>query len=287
MASFDNGYQRTLRKAISCSGIGLHSGEKVQMSIYPSDVDSGIVFKRTDLNGNSHEVFATANNVRDVSFATKLGNNGAEVHTVEHLLGVFNGLGIDNAVIHVDKNELPILDGSGSPIVYLIKEAGIKTQLSKRNYLKIKEPIEVVDNDKFIKVVPSEELQVSYFIDFNHPVLKKQSFSFTYNKISFINNIAPARTFTFLKEVNYLRNIGLAKGGSLDNAIVVGDDDILNDHLRFEDEFVRHKVLDLLGDLVLLGKPLIGHVIAYKAGHSLHVQLVKKILDKNDAWFIV
>jgi len=287
MSNFNDGYQRTLKKAVSCSGIGLHSGEKVNMSILPSKPDTGVKFKRTDLNGSSHDVTASVNNVREVNFATKLGYNGTEVHTVEHLLAVLNGLGIDNAEVHVSQKEIPILDGSGSPIVYLIREAGISKQPVKKTYIKIDEPLEVSEDDKFIKVVPSDELQISYFIDFNHPVLKKQSYSFTYNKIAFINNVAPARTFTFLKEVNYLRNIGLAKGGSLDNAIVVGDDSILNDHLRFDDEFVRHKVLDLLGDLFLLGKPLIGHVIAYKAGHSLHVELVKKILEKTQPWVTV
>jgi len=285
--SFENGYQKTLREPVSCSGIGLHSGEKVHMSILPSKANNGVRFKRTDLNGTSHDVFATVKNVKEVNFATKLGCNGTEVHTVEHLLGVLNGLGIDNAEVHLDSTEVPILDGSGSPIVYLIKEAGIDKHHVRRTYIKIKESIEVSEGDKFIKVIPANGLQVSYFIDFNHPVLKRQSFSFTYNNISFINNIAPARTFTFLNEVNYLRDKGLAKGGSLDNAIVVGDDAILNDHLRFDDEFVRHKVLDLLGDLFLLGKPLIGHVIAYKAGHALHIELVKKILDSTDSWIAI
>jgi UDP-3-O-[3-hydroxymyristoyl] N-acetylglucosamine deacetylase len=287
MPNYNDGYQRTLKKAVSCSGIGLHSGEKVHMSILPSKPDTGVVFKRTDLNGSSHDVTASVGNVREVNFATKLGNNGTEIHTVEHLLAVLNGLGIDNAEVHIDQKEIPILDGSGSPIVYLIKEAGIKKHSVKRTFIKIEEPIEVTDKDKFIRVVPSDELQISYFIDFNHPVLKKQSFTFINNKVSFINNVAPARTFTFLKEIDYLRNIGLAKGGSLDNAIVVGDDSILNDHLRFENEFVRHKVLDLLGDLFLLGKPLIGHVIAYKAGHSLHIELVKKILEMTQSWISV
>jgi UDP-3-O-[3-hydroxymyristoyl] N-acetylglucosamine deacetylase len=284
MTISDNGYQKTLRNSISCSGIGLHSGEKVKMTIYPSEPDTGIVFHRVDLNGSSHDVTATANNVREVSYATKLGYNGTEVHTVEHLLAVLNGLEIDNARIDVDKVELPILDGSGSPIVYLIKEAGIEAHKAKRSYIKITKPVEVKDQDRFIRIIPSDKLQISYFIDFNHPVLKEQSFSQTINKASFINNIAPARTFTLLKEVNYLRSKGLAKGGSLDNAIVVGDEFILNDHLRFQDEFARHKILDLLGDLYLLGKPLLGHVMASKAGHALHVKLVRKILDQPDCW---
>jgi len=284
MQEFNNGYQSTLKNRVTCSGIGLHSGKKVKMSILPSDADNGVVFKRIDLNGSAHDISASVENVREVNFATKLGSNGTEVHTVEHLLAVLNGLGIDNAEVHIDREEVPILDGSGSPIVYLIKEAGIQSNSERRNYIKITEPLEVVEGDKFIRVLPSDDLRVSYFIDFNHPILKKQSYYFTYNKVSFINNIAPARTFTFLNEVNYLRKMGLAKGGSLDNAIVVGDNEILNDHLRFSDEFVRHKVLDLLGDLYLLGKPLIGHVVAYKAGHALHVKLVQEILDKTDCW---
>jgi len=275
--------QKTLERCVSCTGIGLHSGEKVRMNLCPAPADTGIVFRRVDLGGRS--VAACLGNVADVFYATSLKDGDVEVQTVEHLLAAFTAMGIDNAFVEIDAKEVPILDGSAAPLVFLIKEAGIRTLNRPRRCIVIKEPIRVETDGKWLSVLPCDHLQISYTVDFEHPVIAKQSCSFAITRDEFIKELAPARTFGFLTEIRQLMKMGLAQGGCLDNAIVVNDHRILNPYLRFKDEFVRHKALDLLGDLALLGAPVFGHVVAYKAGHSLHTALVGAILEDEENWY--
>ena len=275
--------QKTLEQAVSCMGIGLHSGQKVQMRLCPAAANTGIIFKRLDMGGRA--VSACLRNVADVFYATSLKDGDVEVQTVEHLLAALSAMGIDNAIIELDGKEVPILDGSAAPVIFLIKEAGIRTLAAKRRYIAIREPIKVEADGKWITVLPSDHLTIDYTVDFDHTVISKQSIRFRFSRDEFIRELAPARTFGFLSEIRQLLAMGLAKGGCLDNAIVVNDHRILNPYLRFEDEFVRHKALDLLGDLSLLGGPLLGHVIAYRAGHSLHTALVGAILEEESNWY--
>ena len=274
--------QRTLRRSVSCSGIGLHSGKKVRLRLKPAPVNHGIRFKRLDLDGM--EVSATAERVAGINYATGLVQDTASVGTVEHLLAALVGLGIDNLSIELNQAEVPIMDGSASSFVYLIHEAGIKVQPAPRRFLKVIRPISLSRGDKRIAVYPSEHFKVTYSISFDHPLLRHQSRTQRVTEESFIEEIAPARTFGFLSEVEQLRQKGLALGGSLDNAIVLGETGVLNNILRFEDEFVRHKILDVIGDLALIGYPIIGHVVAHRGGHALHASFAQKILDDPEAW---
>jgi UDP-3-O-[3-hydroxymyristoyl] N-acetylglucosamine deacetylase len=275
--------QRTLRRQISCAGIGLHSGNKVTLTLKPAAADSGISFRRTDLGT---DIPAHISAVRGLQYATVLGCNGATVETVEHLLAALMSHGIDNVVVELTHNEVPIMDGSAAPFLYLVQEAGVKRLASPRRYLKMLRPVQIANGDKRIAVYPSDHFKVSYTISFDHPILRHQSRTERITEQTFSEQIAPARTFGFLKEVEWLRQNGLALGGSLENAIVIGDTGVLNP-LRFEDEFVRHKILDAVGDLALLGYPLIGHVVAHRAGHALHTALVAKVLEERDAWVLV
>lgn len=275
--------QKTLERCVSCTGIGLHSGEKVRMRLCPAGPDTGVIFRRLDLGGRA--VAACLSNVADVFYATSLKDGDVEVQTVEHLLAAFSAMGIDNALVEIDDKEVPILDGSAAPLVFLIKEAGVRTLNRTRRCIVIKEPIRVEADGKWLAVFPSDHLRISYTVDFEHPVIAKQSCSFAITKDEFIRELAPARTFGFLSEIRQLMKMGLAQGGCLDNAVVVNDHRILNPYLRFKDEFVRHKALDLLGDLALLGGPVLGHVIAHKAGHSLHTALVGAILQEQQSWY--
>lgn len=277
--------QRTLRRPISCVGIGLHSGNKVQLSLKPAAADSGIRFRRTDL-GNL-EVPATVNHLAGIQLATGLARNEVSVETVEHLMSALVSLGIDNVVIELNSPEVPIMDGSAAPFVYLIQEAGVKTLAQPRKYLKIVRPISLSRGDKRIALYPSEQFKVTYSISFDHPLLRHQARTIHISEHSFIEEIAPARTFTFLKDVEMLRQNGLALGGSLDNAIVLGETGVLNNALRFEDEFVRHKILDAVGDLALVGYPVIGHLVAHRAGHALHTEFAARVLEERDAWQLV
>lgn len=277
--------QRTLRRPISCVGIGLHSGNKVQLSLKPAAADSGIRFRRTDL-GNL-EVPATVNHLAGIQLATGLARNEVSVETVEHLMSALVSLGIDNVVIELNSPEVPIMDGSAAPFVYLIQEAGVKTLAQPRKYLKIVRPISLSRGDKRIALYPSDEFKVTYSISFDHPLLRHQARTVHVTEESFIEEIAPARTFTFLKDVEMLRQNGLALGGSLDNAIVLGETGVLNNALRFEDEFVRHKILDAVGDLALVGHPVIGHLVAHRAGHALHTEFAARVLEERDAWQLV
>jgi UDP-3-O-[3-hydroxymyristoyl] N-acetylglucosamine deacetylase len=275
--------QRTLRRQISCAGIGLHSGNKVTLTLKPAAADTGIRFRRTDV---SVEIPATVAHVTSLQYATVLGKDGATVETVEHLLAALISSGIDNVVVELTHNEVPIMDGSAAPFLFLVQEAGVKRLSALRKHLKIVRPVQLTDGDKRIAVYPSDHFKVSYTISFDHPLLRHQSRTERITEQSFAESIAAARTFGFLKEVEWMRQNGLALGGSLENAIVIGDTGVLNP-LRFEDEFVRHKILDAIGDLALVGYPIIGHVVAHRAGHALHTALVSRLLEERDAWVLV
>ena len=277
--------QRTVRRQISCVGIGLHSGNKVHLSLKPAIAGSGIRFRRTDLG--HHEVPATIQHLAGIQLATGLARNDVSVDTVEHLMAALVAMGVDNVLIELNSPEVPIMDGSASPFIYLIHEAGVRKLHAPRKYLKIVRPIAISRGDKRIALYPSDHFKVTYSISYDHPLLRHQSRTLRITEESFIEEVAPARTFTFLKDVEMLRQNGLALGGSLDNAIVLGETGVLNNALRFEDEFVRHKILDAVGDLALVGYPVIGHLVAHRAGHALHTEFASKILDETDAWRLV
>ena len=277
--------QRTLRRQISCVGIGLHSGNKVNLTLTPAPADSGIRFRRTDL-GN-FEVPATIRNLAGIQLATGLARNQVSVETVEHLLAALVSLGVDNVGIELNSPEVPIMDGSAAPFIYLIHEAGIKRLQAPRKYLKIIRPIAISRGDKRIALYPSDHFKVTYSISYDHPLLRHQSRTVRITEASFVDEVAPARTFTFLKDVEMLRQNGLALGGSLENAIVLGEAGVLNNALRFEDEFVSHKILDANGALALVGYPVIGHLVAHRAGHALHTAFAAKILEEAHAWRLV
>jgi UDP-3-O-[3-hydroxymyristoyl] N-acetylglucosamine deacetylase len=279
------GAQRTLRRAISCAGIGLHSGRKVTLSLKPASANSGIRFRRSDLGGV--EVPAQVHHVGGINYATGLSRDAVRVDTVEHLLAALVSLGIDNAVVELNSPEVPIMDGSAAPFVYLIQEAGVKRLDAPRSYLKVHRPMSLTRGDKRIAIYPSDHFKVTYSIAFDHPLLRHQSRTIRLTPDAFVDEIAPARTFTFLKEVEMLRQQGLALGGSLENAIVVGDTGVLNNALRFDDEFVRHKILDVIGDLALIGYPIVGHLVAHRGGHALHTAFAAHVLEQQDAWTLV
>jgi UDP-3-O-[3-hydroxymyristoyl] N-acetylglucosamine deacetylase len=278
-------YQRTLRRHVSCVGIGLHSGNRVNLTLKPAPADFGIRFRRTDLG--DLEVPATVHNLAGIQLATGLARNEVSVETVEHLLAALVSLGVDNVIVELNSPEVPIMDGSAAPFIYLIQEAGVKKLGSARKYLKIVRPIMLSRGDKRIALYPSEHFKVTYSISYDHPLLRHQSRTLRVTEESFIEELAPARTFTFLKDVEMLRQNGLALGGSLENAIVLGETGVLNNPLRFEDEFVRHKILDAVGDLALVGYPVIGHLFAHRAGHALHTEFAAKILEESHAWRFV
>ena len=277
--------QRTLGRSVSCSGIGLHSGRKVTLRLKPAPADHGIRFKRLDLDGL--EVPAAADRIAGISYATALAQDAASVGTVEHLLAALVGLGVDNVSVELNQAEVPIMDGSAASFVYLVHEAGVRTLKAPRRFLKVTRPIALSNGNKRIAVYASDHFKVTYSISFDHPLLRHQSRTQHVTEETFAEEIAPARTFGFLKEVEQLRRKGLALGGSLDNAIVLGETGFLNNTLRFEDEFVRHKILDVIGDLALVGHPIIGHVVAHRGGHALHAAFARKILEESDAWQLV
>jgi len=278
--------QRTLRRSVSCTGIGLHSGNKVSLSLRPAPADYGIRFQRSDLGGL--EIPATVTHLGGIQYQTGLTREAVSVETVEHLLAALTALGIDNAVVDLNHPEVPIMDGSAAPWVYLIlNEAGVKRLQSPRRFLKVLRPISLTQGDKRIALYPSEHFKVTYSISFDHPLLRHQTRTMRITEESFVEDIAPARTFGFLKEVEMLRQRGLALGGSLDNAIVLGETGVLNNALRFDDEFVRHKILDVIGDLSLVGYPVLGHLVAHRGGHALHTAFAAKILEEADAWRLV
>jgi len=279
--------QRTVKRNISCKSIGLHSGRKVGMVIRPAGVGEGIVFIRGDLSGNSR-IKADVNNVRDTTLATTIGLNGVSVSTVEHLMSAFSGMGVDNATVEVDAPEVPIMDGSARPFVDLLKDVGTQVQGKGKKILVIKDKIAVSEGDGTAMLLPSPEFRITYKIEFNHPAIGIQSYKMNFSDISYEQEICAARTFGFLRDVEYLQAKGLALGGSLKNAVVLDDHRIINkEGLRFPNEFVKHKILDAIGDLSLLGIPIIGHFVAFKSGHRLNTLLLKELLRRKECWTLL
>jgi UDP-3-O-[3-hydroxymyristoyl] N-acetylglucosamine deacetylase len=275
-------FEQTVRAAVECSGVGLHSGVKVKMRIVPASPGTGIVFRRTDLD--DFQVEATGRNVAKVSYATSLMKKGVLISTTEHALSAFVGMGVDNAFVELDNLELPILDGSALPIVEMIQSVGLRRQKRPRQYLRVLKPIEVREGEKFVGLYPAENFSVCYTINFPHPLIGEESICVDLSRGDYANDIAPARTFGFLHEVEALRNMGLIRGASEDNAIVLTRDGIQNGPLRFQDEFVRHKVLDLIGDLSLIGHQVLGRVVADRAGHAMHTALVSRLMRDPSSW---
>ena len=277
------GRQHTLASEVSLSGIGLHTGVTVHLRICPAPANSGVVFHRTDLDGFAIE--AQSRHVARVSYATSLMKKGVLISTTEHLLSALAGMGVDNARVEIDNLELPIVDGSAMPFVKAIRQAGLRPQRARRAYARVLKPVELADGAKKIAIYPSETFAVSYAIDFPHPVIGAQSLDFAPSAGSYEHDIAPARTFGFLAEVEMLLKSGLVKGGSLENVVVLDPQRVMNpEGLRFPDEFCRHKILDLIGDISLFGHPVIGHVVADRAGHAMHAQLVSQLLRQKDCW---
>jgi UDP-3-O-[3-hydroxymyristoyl] N-acetylglucosamine deacetylase len=276
--------QQTLSETVSFSGTGVHSGKQTKLSIKPAPENHGIRFRRIDLPG-TQDIQALFKLVVDTSLATVLGTNGAIVSTIEHLMATFAGLGIDNALVEVDDYEIPIMDGSAKVFTQLIKKAGIEKQRAPKHFLIIKKPIEVIDNDKSVIVYPEQGFKITCSIDFAHPLIGKQKIIFDRTKNDFEKEVSHARTFGFIEDLEILKKFSLGKGGSLDNAIVIDKDRILNEEgLRYPDEFVRHKLLDSLGDFSLFGMPIQGHIITNKSGHTLNHLFIEKILENKDAW---
>lgn len=278
--------QRTLKNVIRATGVGLHTGEKVYLTLRPASIDTGIVFRRTDFK-EPVEIRARPENVTDTRLSTTLESNGVRVSTVEHLMSAFAGIGIDNAYVELTAPEVPIMDGSAGPFVFLIQSAGIAEQSAPKRFIRIKRRIKLTDGDKWAAFEPFEGFKVSFAIDFNHPTFRNSSQNATvdFSTTSFVKEVSRARTFGFMADLESLRQSGLARGGGVDNAIVLDDYRILNeDGLRYEDEFVKHKVLDAIGDLYLLGHPLIGAFSAYKSGHSLNNRLLRRLVARRDAW---
>jgi UDP-3-O-[3-hydroxymyristoyl] N-acetylglucosamine deacetylase len=277
--------QRTLRQEVSFCGIGLHTGRHATVRLKPAPRDSGIIFNRVD---RMAVIRSHIGAVTDTAFATTLGNGNVKIRTVEHILAALAGLGIDNLIIEVDGPEIPILDGSSTELVSIILQGGIAKQGKKMPYMRIIKPVLMDDGHAEIALFPYEGRKITFRIHFNHHLLGEQNLSVELNEETFIKEVAPARTFGFLKDVQYMRANGLAKGGSLNNAIILGDDGVLNSSgLRFKDEFVRHKILDSIGDFSLIGFPIYGHILSNKAGHSTNLKFMKKLVSCPECWEIV
>ncbi|WP_295385250.1 UDP-3-O-acyl-N-acetylglucosamine deacetylase [uncultured Thiodictyon sp.] len=278
--------QRTLKNVIRATGVGLHTGEKVYLTLRPAAPDTGIVFRRVDLE-QPVEIRACPHNVGDTRLSTTLVNGDVRVSTVEHLLSAFAGLGIDNAYVDVSAPEVPIMDGSAGPFVFLIQSAGVEEQNRAKRFIRIKRPVEVRDGDKYARFEPYDGFSVEFTIDFDHPAFHDRTKRATmdFSTSSFVKEVSRARTFGFLRDIEALRQQGLAQGGSLDNAVVVDEFRVLNEEgLRYEDEFVKHKILDAIGDLYLLGHTLIGAFKGHKSGHALNNQLLRALMAEQTAW---
>jgi UDP-3-O-[3-hydroxymyristoyl] N-acetylglucosamine deacetylase len=281
--------QRTLKNAIRATGVGLHTGDKVYLTLRPAPIDAGIIFRRVDLDPPV-EVRAKAENVGDTTLSSTLSDGDVRISTVEHLLSALAGLGIDNAYVDLSASEVPIMDGSAGPFVFLIQSAGIEEQNAHKRFIRIKRRIRVEDGDKWVQFEPFDGFKVKLGIDFDHPAFndRKQTCEIDFSTTSFVKEVSRARTFGFMSQLEMLRARNLALGGSLDNAIVVDDYRVLNeDGLRYEDEFVKHKVLDAIGDLYLLGHSLIGAFSGYKSGHALNNQLLRTLLADQESWELV
>jgi UDP-3-O-[3-hydroxymyristoyl] N-acetylglucosamine deacetylase len=278
--------QRTLRSSIRATGVGLHNGEKVYLTLRPAPVDTGVVFRRVDLD-QPVEIEAAAENVGETAWSTTLVKDGVRVSTVEHLLSAIAGLGIDNLYVDLSASEVPIMDGSAGPFVFLIQSAGIQEQNAPKRFIRIKRPIEVKDGDKWARFEPFDGFKVGFNIEFDHPAIAAdhQRAELDFSRTSFVKEISRARTFGFMRDLEMLQNNNLALGASLDNAIGLDEFRVVNeDGLRYEDEFVRHKILDAVGDLFLLGHNLIGAFVGYKSGHALNNQLLRTLYATPEAW---
>ncbi|MGA9342700.1 MAG: UDP-3-O-acyl-N-acetylglucosamine deacetylase [Rhodanobacteraceae bacterium] len=278
--------QRTLKNVIRATGVGLHTGEKVYMTLRPAAVDTGIVFRRVDL-ARPVEIRSCCKNVGDTRLSTTLVNGNVRIATIEHLLSAMAGLGIDNAYVDVSAAEVPIMDGSAGPFVFLLQSAGIEDQAAPKRFIRIKKSITVRDDDKWARFEPFDGFKVGFSIDFNHPMFTRRTSTseIDFSTTSFVKEVSRARTFGFMRDIEMLRERNLALGGSMDNAIVLDDYRVLNeDGLRYEDEFVKHKILDAIGDLYLLGRSLIGAFYGYKSGHELNNKLLRALLANAEAW---
>ncbi len=287
--AFDNclmGRQKTLAKSVKTKGIGLHTGVKVKLELKPAPPNTGYVFIRTDLD--NFEIPASAEYISHCSYATTLLRKGVVLSTCEHLLSALRGIGIDNCFIKLNNIEIPIMDGSSENFIELIEKAGIKEQRAPRRFFAVKEIVEFGENDRKMSVEPSDKFEIECVIDFPHPFIKRQKYHFVLDNGSFSREIGSARTFGFTGEIEMLRKANLAQGGSLDNAIVLTRDGMLNENpLRFKDEFVRHKILDIIGDFALLGMPMLGKIKAEKSGHAIHASMMSKLLKTETAWEII
>lgn len=275
-------FQTTIERPVETAGIGLHTAVRTRLRLVPAPADAGIVFRRTDLD--NFEIEAHVRNVARVSYATSLMKKGVLLSTTEHLLAALYSCGVDNVYCEMDNLEVPILDGSSQPFIDMLQQAGIRRMRKRRRYLKVVKPLEFSDGDRRIGIYPAEDFRVRCLIDFPHPLVRRQEVELLVNRETFSHLLAPARTFGFVDDVERLRAVGLIRGGSLENAIVLSKEGILNGELRFPDEFGRHKALDLIGDLALVGRPMKALVVAHKAGHALHTQLVTRLLADKSLW---
>jgi len=279
--------QRTLNKIATISGIGLHSGARINLTLRPATANTGIIFHRTD-GEQVIDIKACSSNVVDTRMATVLGSHGMTISTIEHFMAALAAFGIDNLHVDIDGPEVPVLDGSAAPFIREIQQAGIRNLDSCRKFVAIRKPLEIIEGEKRISIIPSRFFRISFDIAFDHPAISVQNYSMKFSTETFCKEIASARTFGFLHEVDYLKANGLARGGSLENAVVIDDKGVMNpEGLRFQDEFVRHKILDSFGDFSLLGAPLLGHIRAFKAGHDLNAQMVRMIEENPSHWTYV
>ena len=278
--------QRTLKNSIRATGVGLHTGQKVVLTLKPAPIDSGVIFRRTDIHPLI-DLQATPHNVGDTRLSTTLEYQGISISTVEHLLSAVAGLGIDNLIVEVSAREVPIMDGSAGPFVFLLQSAGIQSQEAPKRFVRIKQSVKIEDGDKWAKFEPYDGFKVGFGIDFDHPVFRNgiQFTELDFSSTSYVKEVSRARTFGFMRDIEALRERNLALGGSMDNAIVLDEYRVLNqDGLRYEDEFVKHKVLDAIGDLYLLGHSLIGAFYGYKSGHALNNRLLRTLVEQTDSW---
>jgi UDP-3-O-[3-hydroxymyristoyl] N-acetylglucosamine deacetylase len=275
-------FQTTIERSVAITGIGLHTAVKSRLALMPAPADTGIVFRRVDLD--NFEIEAHVRNVARVSYATSLMKRGVLLSTTEHLLAALYSCGVDNVYIELDALELPILDGSSQPFIEMLEQAGVRRLRKRRRYLKVLKPLEFSDGGRRIGIYPAEDFQVRCFVEYAHPAVGAQEVEMRVGRKSFSRMLAPARTFGFVQDFEGMRRMGLIRGGSLENAIVLNESGVMNGPLRFPDEFGRHKALDLIGDLALVGRPLLARVEAYKAGHALHTQLVTRLLADSSLW---
>jgi UDP-3-O-[3-hydroxymyristoyl] N-acetylglucosamine deacetylase len=279
--------QRTLNKTTTISGIGLHSGARINLTMRPATENTGIVFHRTD-GEQVVDIKACSANVVDTRMATVLGSRGMTVSTIEHFMAALAAFGIDNLHVDIDGPEVPVLDGSAAPFIREIQQAGVRTLDHCRKFVAIRKPLEIIEGEKRISIIPSRFFRISFDIAFDHPAISVQNYSMKFSTETFCKEISAARTFGFLHEVEYLKANGLARGGSLENAVVIDDKGVMNpEGLRYPDEFVRHKILDSFGDFSLLGAPILGHIRAFKAGHDLNAKMVRMIEDNPNHWTYV